>query len=1147
MSVRPGRPGVRESLGVSAASSFPAVRLLDEPCIALGDREAVGVTRVQDQRVLARLALAAGTTVSTDELISVVWDGDAPRSARRSLQNVVVRLRRALGVDGVVTEPEGYRIATAIWVDLLAIGELVTQAEERLATGRWGECAARLREALEGWDLTFPWAGDHPYWTAVRARWVERRAGALEDLLTCGLLGDAFDDLETIEQLVRRTDPNERLVALWALNLHRGGRPSSAEKELAGFRRRIEARGLEVSPMWRALEGRLSGTPPELAPDLLVELDRPQRGGPVVSFVGRRAESALLEHAATRAAARSQVVTIVGPAGIGKSAFLDRFLDDQDEHLVLLGRALPETSSPYDPIVEALSPLFTEAHADILRAHLALHGGQLVRLVPPERWPVEGQLIPPVFGEAHPDVLHDALASLLELVLARRPVVFAVEDVHWLAPSAIEFLRYLVTRRASVGLLVVLTSRPGREVELVLDRGVEHTQIAVGPLEDDEIAELLRDVAMPGPLVEQLTRLSGGQPLLVRQLLADATARGGLQGTEGELLAGVVRRRLEMLGAGARDVAQVLALAGRVDEAVVDRVLDPRRDRPVGEVMADLESAGLVRAGGPPYEFDHDLLRTAIVADIPPIRRAFLHHRLARVLCEAPDPSPSIVARHLLGAAQQGFGLGEAAPWLLRAAEDLVASLAFQEAEDAYRQYLVLAESSPIGSSSRIEVEIALGRLLGRLDRWDEAEAILGPVWDTAIAEGRTRLAAQAALGLAGASLLGRDRFDHRPEDRLHRSLTLLGADDGDLRSSIHLRLGFHASARGDAAAVARHVSQALADAEMTRDPNVVGAALGGVLALQSPHLDLDLHRERARRIVETGRLLGEQSLTVTGLIHEATAVLMGGADPGLERFSRLTNLLVQEHKEPFARPALPLLAFLRGDLPGAERALRDHLAELQGRPGFTDLRMGLFSQLIAVLRIQDRLQDLGVTPEVRSGSEQTGIVKLGVAHALVEAGDRENARPLAREVVDEVDGLLARMPAGVLFVLGELSNMVVALGEPDLASIVRRRLEPHADLNCSAWMHVFGGSVSYHLGRLAVVAGAFAEARDWLEHALRRHESMRALPYVARSHLALAELELQDPHGSRTRAGDEAGVAATLARVSGFAQVEREIAQLGL
>jgi len=273
----------------------------------------------------------------------------------------------------------------------------------------------------------------------------------------------------------------------------------------------------------------------------------------------------------------------------------------------------------------------------------------------------------------------------------------------------------------------------------------------------------------------------------------------------------------------------------------------------------------------------------------------------------------------------------------------------------------------------------------------------------------------------------------------------------------------------------------------------------------------------------------------------------MGGNDPGLERFSRLTNLLVQEHKEPFARPALPLLAFLRGDLPGAERAVRDHMAEIQGRPGFTDLRMGLFSQLIAVLRIQDRLQDLGVTPELRTGGQQTGIVKLGMAHALAEAGDRENARPLAREVVGEVDGLLARMPAGVLFVLSELSNMVVAVGDPELAGALRPRLESYEDLNCSAWMHVFGGSVSFHLGRLAVVEGDLAAARGWLEHALRRHESMRALPYVARSHLALAALEVQDPRGSRARAEEEAGVAATLARVSGFAQIEREIARLGL
>ena len=87
----------------------------------------------------------------------------------------------------------------------------------------------------------------------------------------------------------------------------------------------------------------------------------------------------------------------------------------------------------------------------------------------------------------------------------------------------------------------------------------------------------------------------------------------------------------------------------------------------------------------------------------------------------------------------------------------------------------------------------------------------------------------------------------------------------------------------------------------------------------------------------------------------------------------------------------------------------------------------------------------------------------------------------------------------------------------------------------------MFGGSVSFHLGQLAVLAGDFRAARRWLTHALDRHEQMRVMPFVARSHVAVGALELAAPDGSEARARRALEVAIALGRASGVAAPVRE------
>ena len=63
------------------------------------------------QTVLAVLALSAGSAVPVTRLVELVWGDEPPRTAEKTLQSYVVRLRAGLGADAIVRTGAAYRLA----------------------------------------------------------------------------------------------------------------------------------------------------------------------------------------------------------------------------------------------------------------------------------------------------------------------------------------------------------------------------------------------------------------------------------------------------------------------------------------------------------------------------------------------------------------------------------------------------------------------------------------------------------------------------------------------------------------------------------------------------------------------------------------------------------------------------------------------------------------------------------------------------------------------------------------------------------------------------------------------------------------------------------------------------------------------------
>ncbi|MEQ8834139.1 MAG: BTAD domain-containing putative transcriptional regulator [Miltoncostaeaceae bacterium] len=272
------------------------------------------------QAVLAALALSAGSPVSVARLVELVWGVDPPRTAEKTLQTYVGRLRRGLRV-GIVRVGATYRLD----IDPAAID--VLRFERRLDAGD-------IAGALAEWGDGEPLAGLGAEGLAPSAeRLAERRLEAIE----ADLLRRADDDpagvVGALTELTARNPYRERLWALLMTALYRSGRPADA---LAAFRRArshmVDELGIEPGPRLRELEAMvlandagLGGVvvarrtrPPEVAEDQMPALGDMPRGN-----LPRRAERLIGRDedlaAVATALAADPVVTLVGPGGIGKT------------------------------------------------------------------------------------------------------------------------------------------------------------------------------------------------------------------------------------------------------------------------------------------------------------------------------------------------------------------------------------------------------------------------------------------------------------------------------------------------------------------------------------------------------------------------------------------------------------------------------------------------------------------------------------------------------------------------------------------------------------------------------------------------------------------------------------------------------------
>ena len=229
-----------------------ALRLLG-PVELHGKHGPVTLGGAKERTLLAILALRAGEVVPDAALVDALWGDDPPRTAGKTLQNYVLRLRHTLrdceGIE-IATRHPGYLLDAASYaIDLHAVEDLVERAGRAARANDDAGAVRLLRSALGYWrGASLGEFAAEPFARVDAARLDELRAAAEEDLAAAELaLGRHHQLTGRLETMVASFPLRERRWALLMAALFRDGRQAEA---LAAYRRLCEvlARELGVTP-----------------------------------------------------------------------------------------------------------------------------------------------------------------------------------------------------------------------------------------------------------------------------------------------------------------------------------------------------------------------------------------------------------------------------------------------------------------------------------------------------------------------------------------------------------------------------------------------------------------------------------------------------------------------------------------------------------------------------------------------------------------------------------------------------------------------------------------------------------------------------------------------------------------------------------
>jgi class 3 adenylate cyclase len=454
-------------------------------------------------------------------------------------------------------------------------------------------------------------------------------------------------------------------------------------------------------------------------------------------FVGREREVATLEALFAQVeSGQGQVVGIVAEAGGGKSRLLYEFRQRLQDKLVtyLEGRCLSYGSSiPYHPLIDVLRhncgiSETDSPEANIAKVHVALHE---VGMDPEASAPYLLQLLGVQEGTEALTILtpeairartFDTLRQMSLTGSQRRPLLFEIEDLHWIDKTSETYLAALAESLPSAAIMLLTTYRPGYQPSWLAKSYA--TQLSLRSLASHDAVTVIhstrQQTALPESLEHMIVQKAEGNPFFLEELTHAVIEQGALQEevTVPDTIQGVLSARIDRLPEAHKRLLLTASVLGRDFSPRLLQALW-EEPAPLESLLRDLKRLEFLyeRTGNtePFYVFKHALTQDVTYDSLLTTRRQRLHaaagHALERLYPDWLVERSEELAHHYTEA-----GITEkAVHYWHYAGQKAIERSAHVEAINHLRTGLALLQTlpeTPERVQQEVDMQIALGASL---------------------------------------------------------------------------------------------------------------------------------------------------------------------------------------------------------------------------------------------------------------------------------------------------------------------------------------------------------------------------------------------------------------------------------------------------